>query len=193
MTRISPLAAIAAVVLLAVPALGAAGEAGGDGGAGPPSKDEPGPDGWFDARSSYGAFSVRLPGRFVDSHRTGAQQGGEAVDVDSVQTIVQVSFGAVQTWQAVCVVHLERPPTAEAAFAEATNEHETNGFLRWRKRSSIDGHPALDFAVSDGKRALRSRIIVIGKRVCTAEVNYPVFDPVSDADSEKFLASFKPR
>jgi len=190
--RISTLAALVAVSLLAVPSLGAA-EAGAGGEASQPAAAPPGPDGWFDARSSYGDFSIRMPARFVDSHRTGAQVDGETVTVDSVQAVVQASFGAVQTWQAVCVAHLDRPQTADAAFTEATSEHETNGFLRWRRRSSVDGHPALDFAVSDGKRSLRSRVIVIGKRVCTAEVNYPVFDPVSDADSEKFLASFKPR
>src|SRR5262249_50412507 len=70
--RTSTLAALVAASLLAAPALGAA-EPGAGGDAGQPAAAPPGPDGWFDARSSYGDFSVRVPARFIDSHRTGAQ------------------------------------------------------------------------------------------------------------------------
>jgi hypothetical protein len=189
--RAPGIAALAALWLLAAPI-----SVAGTDPAAPEASPEavaPGPDGWFDARSIHGGFSVRMPARFNDIRRSGGQKDGEPVNVNALEAVVLAAFGTVQTWEAVCIDHLERVPTAEAAFADATDEHETNGFLRWRRRSSFAGHPALDFAVSDGKRSIRSRVIVIGKRVCTAAVNFPVLDPVADADAEKFLASFKPR
>ena len=152
----------------------------------------PGPDGWFDARSIQGGFSVRIPARFNDFSQ-GGEKDGQPVKVNALEAIIPVAFGTVQTWEAVCIDHLGPAPTVESAFADATSEHQENGNLRWQRRTTFAGYPALDFAVSDGKRQVRSRVIVIGKRVCTAAVNYPVVDPVSDADTEKFLASFKPR
>jgi hypothetical protein len=193
MERARAIAMLGVASLLAASALGAGIEPGGGIEESKPSTEAPGPDGWFDARSTHGAFSVRVPAPFVDIHRVGGVQDGEKVNVDVVQVVVQASFGTVQTWQAACVEFLERAPGTEAAFANATDEHASNGHLLWRRRYSFAGHPALDFAVSDGQRSVRSRVIVLGKRVCSAAVNYPVLDPISDADSEKFLASFKPR
>ena len=186
MNRAPLLATAAALWLWAAPALAAA--------AAPAAPDEPpaaGSEGWREARSGSGGFSVQMPAPFTDFNRTGGEKDGEAVTINGLEAIVPAAFGTVQTWQAVCVDYLARVPTEDWAFSDATIEHEANGNLRWKRRLSVDGHPALDFAVSDGKRSVRSRVILLGRRVCTTAVNYPLVDPISDADAERFVASFK--
>lgn len=192
MKRVPPVAALAIFSLLA-------GSVAAAGTGSPPSGQEAGAAGdasgsgsdhWVDARSAKGGFSARMPGVYLDFSRGDVQQG-EKVALNGFHTVLPGAFGTVQVWDVVCVDHLERTPTAEAAFDYATNDHEVNGMLRWRRRSDVAGHPALDFAAGDGKRVVRSRVISFGKRVCTIAVNYSLLDPVSDAEAERFIASFK--
>jgi hypothetical protein len=75
---------------------------------------EAGADGWYEARSTKGGFSVRLPAQFNDfSVPASRQDNGHMAELDVVGTKIQ----DIGKFSATCIRYLDKGPKREAVLA----------------------------------------------------------------------------
>ena len=75
---------------------------------------EAGADGWYEARSTKGAFSVRLPAQFNDfSVPASRQDNGHMAELDVVGTKIQ----DIGKFSATCIRYLDKGPNRDAVLA----------------------------------------------------------------------------
>lgn len=75
---------------------------------------EAGADGWYEARSTKGGFSVRLPAQFNDfSIPASRQDNGHMAELDVVGTKIQ----DIGKFTATCIRYLDKAPGTDAILA----------------------------------------------------------------------------
>ena len=144
---------------------------------------EPGPDGWYEARSTRGGFAVRLPGPFNDFTRQG-QDGGRAVHAVGLTTPRGVRYLALAMSSA------GEPPTSGLGGLAAAAERD--GTLAGRREVVWEGRRGTELYLKRAATMAKVRTYEAGGMRYTLIAEFPPdAEPDVLPDVDKFLGSLR--
>jgi hypothetical protein len=147
---------------------------------------EPGPDGWYEARSTDGGFAVLLPGPFNDFTLggPGTSRGGRAFHVVGLTTPRGVKYLALAMGSA------GEPPSSDLVGLAAAAE--TRGTLAGKQEIVWEGHRGIELYVKKAASSAKVRTYEAGGTRYTLIAEFPP-DAEEEvmADVDKFLGSLK--
>ncbi len=147
-----------------------------------------GKDGWFDAKSTGGKFSLRFPTKFDDySMDIGGKSGEPARTVHYLRAVrpAEVTFNSVRTPN-----FRATPIDPDVALPGAVKVFKEQGTLTKENRITYAGRPALDYEVKvNGKHAL-FRLIVFPQSIITLAVESTTGTPI-EASARRFFESLR--
>jgi hypothetical protein len=145
-------------------------------------------DGFYEARSTGGGFSVLLPGPFNDFSQIGASRDGGKITLHAVGMVTPV--GAQYTATAMTSADGKALPKSNLEEMAATAKRE--GTLQSKRTVIFEGHSGIELYLKEPKTSAKMRGFDIeGTRYWLIAEFPSSAEKVVLEDVDKFLSSFK--
>jgi hypothetical protein len=149
---------------------------------------EPGPDGWYEAQSTHGGFSVLLPGPFNDFTQTGlSEEGGKVI----IHVVGMVSPMGVK-YSALAMSSADDKGLPKSNLEGLATTAEKEGALRGKQEVVWEGQRGVELYIKEAKTAAKTRGYDVGGTRYRLIAEFPSdAEPAVMADVDKFLGSLK--
>lgn len=152
---------------------------------------KPGPDGWYEARSTDGSFVVRVPGLFQAFTEDGKSKTGVPTHTVGVRANVGAAFGSATSYVASCISRKGDERTPKARLESVVGYWESIGVMRSQRPAGLGPIPGFEFEMADDVKVMRARIYAPKVGTCTVLLSWRPFAKPSEADIDKYLGSFQ--
>jgi len=148
------------------------------------------PDDWYEGTPPDGSFHVRAPVPFETFAQRDSGGPESKAHTQGVRASQAGAFDAVTKYVASCVVDPDDRRKDEVRVQETLGRWAEQADFAYRRPVKTGNTPGVEFQMSDPSKTLRVRVFPARDRVCTVLVQWNPYAKPSEADIDRFFASF---